>query len=53
MRAFDKKKNYRLDCKRMVRDGKMPNDQGVWVSQAGNAGNHIAAGHGAAKGKKR
>lgn len=46
MRAFDKKKAYRLACKRMVRDGKMPNAEGQWIPQVGTAGQHIRAGHG-------
>lgn len=47
MRAFDKKKQYRLICKALVRDGRMPNSAGQWVTQVGTAGQHIAAGHGA------
>jgi hypothetical protein len=46
MRAFDKKKQFRLDCKRMVQHGRMPNADGQWIMQTGSAGQHIAAGHG-------
>jgi hypothetical protein len=49
MRAFDKKKLTRLAWKMLAKNGKMPNDQGVWIPATGSAGAHMTAGHGGGK----
>lgn len=46
MRAWEKKKLYRLMIKRQVQRGLMNIAEGAWISNPGSsAGRHLAAGH--------
>ena len=45
MRAHVMKKLTRLAWKMLAKNGKMPNDQGVWIPATGSAGAHMTAGH--------
>ncbi len=52
MRAYDKKKAYRLICKRLVQDGRMPNAAGQWGRSEGPNGAMLQAGHRVGQRKK-